>query len=65
MIFQTSGTDLVSCLVPKFRNLTVRETITFGFFQNSNVAYVSSQFLFQFEDMEQFVKEENINLSQL
>ena len=65
MIFQTSGTDLVSCLVPKFRNLRVRETIAFGFFQNCDVAYVSSQFLFQFEDMEQFVKEEDINLSQL
>ena len=65
MIFQTCRTNLVGCLIPKISNLTVRETVTFSFFQNFNIAYVSSQFLFQFEDVEQFIKEEDINLSQL
>ena len=65
VIFQTCRTNLVSCLIPKISNLTIRETVTFSFFQNINIAYVSSQFLFQFEDMEQFVEEEDINLSQL
>ena len=65
MIFQTCRTNLVGCLIPKISNLTVRETVTFSFFQNFNIAYVSSQFLFQFKDMEQFVEEEDINLSQL